>query len=236
MARQRVTLGPLLMSAALLILGAAVIHLSGASQQLPRSIVVAAGLCLVGLVQAAGAVALLSIARRPLVRALALFCAGGVFVWGVAHSAGLPLGTTLWRPEALSIPDFFLPAMEALGALLLARASWARRRPPSHRWLGALAILPALLLAPALAAGGVMDAVNDAWLPASGTLNVAAGETTTVAYCSPGGSPLAMDLTMPAATARRPVPVVVNTRSAGWFTPTVRQPASARCCGRMATS
>ncbi len=216
-ARQRVARGPLLMSAALLILGAAAIHLSGAPQQLPRSIILAAGLCLIGLVQAAGAVALLGIARRPVVRALALFSAGSVFVWGVAHCVGLPLGTTLWRPEALSIPDFFLPIMEAMAALLLVRSGWGRQRRAPRIWLGVLATLPALLLTPALAAAGVMDAVNDAWLPAYATLNVPAGQTSTLTYCSPGGSPLAMDLTMPAATAGRPVPVVVNTRSAGWF-------------------
>ncbi|GAC1320011.1 MAG: alpha/beta hydrolase [Chloroflexota bacterium] len=217
MARQRVARCPQLLSAALLILGAGAIHLSGAPQQLPRSIIVAAGLCLVGWVQAAGAVALLSIARRPLVRALALFCAGSVFIWGVAHSVGLPLGSTLWRPEALSIPDFFLPTMEAAAALLLVRAGWGRQHLTPRLLLRVLATMPAVLLTSALAAAGVIDAVNDAWLPASASLNVPAGQTTTLAYCSPGGSPLAMDLTMPAASIRRPVPMVVNTRSAGWF-------------------
>src|SRR5260370_28913384 len=89
-ARQRVARGPLLMSAALLILGAAAIHLSGAPQQLPRSIILAAGLCLIGLVQAAGAVALLGIARRPVARARPRFCAGSGFVGGGAPRVALP--------------------------------------------------------------------------------------------------------------------------------------------------
>lgn len=214
---ERLARGALLTSASLLLVGAAAIHLSGAPQQLPRSTGVAAGLCLVGLVQVAGAVALLSTASRRVARWLALFSAASVLVWGVAHSVGLPVGTVVWRPEALSIPDLFLPTMESVATLLLARIGWGRRRPATRRWLTALAALPALLLVPTLAAAGAMDAVNDAWLPASGTLNAPAGQTTTVAYCNPGGSPLAMDLTMPVATAARPVPVIVNPRSAGWF-------------------
>src|SRR5260370_23530082 len=145
------------MSAALLILGAAAIHLSGGPQQLPRSIILAAGLCLIGLVQAAGAVALLGIARRPVVRALALFSAGSVFVWGVAHCVGLPLGTTLWRPEALSIPDFFLPIMEAMAALLLVRSGWGRQRRAPRIWLGGAAPPPGCPLAPSPARGGGRD-------------------------------------------------------------------------------
>ncbi len=214
---QRLHRGALLVSAALLILGAAAIHLSGVPQQLPRSALLAAGLGLLGLLQVGAAVALIVATTRPMVRAVALLSAGSALIWGAAHSVGLPLGTTLWRPEALSIPDLFLPTMELLAALLLARAGWGRQGRAPRVWLSTLATFPALLLVPALAAAGAMDSVNDAWLPASAPVSAPLGGTTTLAYCSPNGSPLAMDLTMPAATADRPVPVVVNTRSAGWF-------------------
>lgn len=214
---QRLQRGPLLVSAALLTLGAAVIHLSGAPQQSPRSALLAAGLGLLGLLQLGGAVVLMVAPTRLMVRAVALFSAGTALIWGVAHSVGLPLGTTLWRPEALSIPDLFLPTMELLAALLLARAVWRHQRRVPRVWLSALTTLPALLLVPVLAAAGTMDAVNDAWSPASASVSAPLGRTTTLAYCSPNGSPLAMDLTMPAGPTARPVPVVVNTRSAGWF-------------------
>jgi acetyl esterase/lipase len=55
--------------------------------------------------------------------------------------------------------------------------------------------------------GGV-SAANTAWFPASPTAHVPAGQTRTIEYCSPGGNPLAMDISEPPAQAARPAPIV----------------------------
>ena len=39
-------------------------------------------------------------------------------VWIVAHRLGLPGDNTIWVPETLGFPDFFLPGMDALAAFL----------------------------------------------------------------------------------------------------------------------
>jgi acetyl esterase/lipase len=141
-------------------------------------------------------------------------------IWAIGHSIGLPIGFGLWRPEPLSIPDFILPMFELLATLLLVRTGWGR--PSGARrasWLRVLAAVPAVLMLGVLTAAGVMAGLNNAWFPVASTGPVAAqpGTTTTLAYCSPDGSPLAMDLTLPSYGSGGSVPVAVNTRSAGWF-------------------
>ena len=50
--------------------------------------------------------------------------------WAVAHTDGLPDGLAVWRPETLSMPDLYLPAMEVASA----SASLPSRQAPQERW------------------------------------------------------------------------------------------------------
>jgi len=110
------------------------------------------------------------------------------------------------------LPDsllyFFLPLIGLLIIILLLRIVIPRLRtltPKAGRTT--LILLPALLLTCLLTWTGNVNAINGAWFPSSAIIHAPAGQTT-LAYCSPGGNPLAMDLTEPSAQAARPAPVV----------------------------
>jgi len=172
-ARRPIERGALLWTAAAVTAGAALIHLSGAPQQLPRSTMIAAGLALFGLAQLVAAVVVAAIPTRTVLRAAAVFNATSVGIWLIAHNFGLPLGLSIWRPEGLSIPDLILPIFEALAAALLCSV---RPRRARHTWRRSLALLPAGLLITVMTAAGVRDALNDAWLSPSMLLNAPAGD------------------------------------------------------------
>jgi hypothetical protein len=87
-ARRPIAREGVLCCAALLTAGVAVIHLSGAPQQLPRSTIIATGLALFGLAQLVTAAALVAVPSRTVVRAPALLNAGSAAVWVLAHSFG----------------------------------------------------------------------------------------------------------------------------------------------------
>jgi acetyl esterase/lipase len=111
-----------------------------------------------------------------------------------------------------SLQVIFLPAAGLVTLFLLARLALPRLRAATPRaWLVSLSVVPAMLVAtlvswPAL----TQSAPNAAWFPASPALTVSApaGQLTTLEYCAPGGDPLAMDLSEPAASFARPVPIV----------------------------
>ncbi len=108
-----------------------------------------------------------------------------------------------------SLLDLFLPAVGILVVFVLARIGSTRLRAatPGAGWT-ALKLVPALLLISLLTWASVSTATDRPWFPDSATVSAPAGRTTTLAYCSPGGDPLAMDLTEPAAGAARPAPAV----------------------------
>jgi acetyl esterase/lipase len=140
-------------------------------------------------------------------------------VWAIAHTLGLPISGTVWRPEALSVADLVLPGLEAASCALLTLA--AARHSPLRTNLGvlsALALLSATITTVAFAAIGLLDVVNDAWFPTpSEATQVSAGSRTTSMYCSPDGAPLAMDLVQPGPEAARPAPVILDLPIGGWF-------------------
>ncbi len=157
-------------------------------------------------------------ARRVLLAAAAvdLALAG---LGAVAEVAGLPAGTTVWRPEPLSLPDLFGPSLEVLAGLLL--VAGVLRRPPARAprvSVNGLALVPVSLLAVVLAAAGAAGAADDTWLsPSPAAVSVPPGRTATLTYCAPGGAPLAMDVSEPAAGASRPAPAVLYVHGGGWF-------------------
>ncbi|MGZ3667787.1 MAG: alpha/beta hydrolase fold domain-containing protein [Ktedonobacterales bacterium] len=111
-----------------------------------------------------------------------------------------------------SLQVIFLPAVVLVVLFLLLRLVFPRLRAETpHAGRVSLSVVPALLVVslmswPAL----TLSAPNAAWFPAAepSTLSAPAGQMTTLEYCHPGGDPLAMDLSEPAATFARPVPVV----------------------------
>ena len=113
-------------------------------------------------------------------------------------------------PDSLQL--IFLPAFGLVVLFLLLRLVFPRLRAQTPRaWLVSLSVLPALLITSLLSWPAVSEsAPNATWFPASpaSTVSAPAGQMTTLEYCHPSGDPLAMDLSEPAATFARPVPVV----------------------------
>jgi acetyl esterase/lipase len=221
----RLRRGALLTGGVVLVLGAAAIHLAGAPARLAGSPVLGTGSAAIGALQVALAAAVLIAPTRRSVGVASFASAGAVVLWALGHTVGLPAGLTLWRPEPLSVPDLFLPALELLAAFVFAAAAARAPRPEAPRaWLTALALVPTILLTAIPTLGGVLGAFDDTWLPVGASVAPAAARTTTVTYCSPGGIPLAMDVTEPAARAARPAPVALYVHGGGWFLGD-RQPA-----------
>lgn len=107
-----------------------------------------------------------------------------------------------------SLLDLFLPAVGLIAVVLLLRIIIPRLRVMTPgAWRTGLIMVPALLLISLMTWAGSVNAANGAWFPSSTTIHVTAGQTT-LAYCSPDGSPMAMDLTEPSSQAARPAPVV----------------------------
>ena len=111
-----------------------------------------------------------------------------------------------------SLEFIFLPALGLVILFLLLRMALPRLRAQTPRaWLVSLGVLPVLLISSFLSWSAVtQSAANATWFPVSQSSPVSApaGQTTTLDYCDPGGAPLAMDLSEPAATFARPVPIV----------------------------
>ena len=156
-------------------------------------------------------------APRPVRRLLAWLPT--LVVIGFIVLAGLNFGLTevnlvvlfftAGLPGSLFYP--FLPLAGLMLVFLLVRLPFKgirARTPGAGRTV--LILLPALLLVSLSTWVAGTTAALGAWFPVSEQAILApAGQTTTLAYCSPdGGSPLAMDLTEPAAQAKRPAPVV----------------------------
>jgi acetyl esterase/lipase len=279
--------GAALCWAALLSVGAAGIEIAGALGQPPEPTFLFAALLVCAAIQAAAGLLVLALPARNLLAGAGAVNAAGLCVWVVVHTRGLRIGMTLWRPETLGVPDFYVPAMQLVAGLLCvslwartftgapgARSLLARFAPLLIAVIGVLGVavsyirnpgatvvafvnfvmiaglpaslvvvlvieaglavalvrmagprnirkmltpLPALLVAVPLTWAGAGSAATRAWLPDSPLVAPAAGQTASVAYCSPGGSPLAMDLSMPTANARQPAPALVYVHGGAGF-------------------
>lgn len=111
-----------------------------------------------------------------------------------------------------SLQYLFLPAVGLLAVFLLLRLVIPRLRTRTKgAWRTALILLPALLVSSLLTWGGGVSASDTAWLSMSAPVSIPAGQMATLEYCqsSSNGTPLAMDLSEPAAQAHRPAPMVI---------------------------
>lgn len=120
-------------------------------------------------------------------------------------------------PESLF--SLFLPAVGVLALVLLLWALVPRLRatlPTTSKT--ALVLVPALLVVSLLLWEGGSTAAIRGWFPVTSTaITAPAGQTTTLTYCSPGGNPLAMDLSEPSTKALRPAPVVFYVHGGAGF-------------------
>jgi acetyl esterase/lipase len=116
-------------------------------------------------------------------------------------------------PGALNgVVSIFLPLAGALLAFLLLRLLLRPLRSSTPRATRVvLILLPALLLLTMTTWGGGVSALDTAWLASSTTVDVPAGGSATINYCQTlnGATPLAMDISEPAAGKARPAPALI---------------------------
>lgn len=147
--------------AAMLILGAAAIHLSAAPGHLQEYVPFGALFIAVGIAQAfLGLAAWLRPSRRVFVAAvlIALAC---LVVWTVSRTAGLPIGPTPGKPEPAGFPDLVTTLFEVTSVpLLLILIVRGPRQAPDRRrgWLGAM--VPLAVVLTLLTFLGVMTGLN----------------------------------------------------------------------------
>ncbi len=184
----RLKRGALLYWAALFTLSAAIIHAIGVLEQPPQSGLLVALISGFAVIQLAIALAVVALPARRLLIATAVVEGAAVLLWIVAHTSGLPIGLTIWRPEMLAVTDLYLPAMEGLSAfffLCLFGRTWTTA---PRTWRIVLRMLPFLLLLGILIwaathfgmaeiivvifvlAAGLPDSLQDLFLPAVGLL------------------------------------------------------------------
>ncbi len=113
-----------------------------------------------------------------------------------------------------SFEFIFLPILGLIVLFLLLRLLLPRLRARTPgAWPVSLGLLPVLLITSLLSwNAATQSAPSVTWFPATqaSTVSAPAGKMTTLEYCAPGGDPLAMDLSEPAATFARPVPIVFH--------------------------
>jgi len=208
--------GPLLTLAALLLLGAAAIHLAVAPGHLEDYQPFGLFFLGAGTVQALLALGLLIFPAHRLVVGAAAAAVAVVTLWAISRTIGLPFGPAPWQPLSVGLSDRLCTAMEIASALLLV-AILRRPRPGRGRWwLTALAFPPSALPVVALTIVGVMGQTDDvrwSWAP----VHAAAGRMTSMTYCTPGGVALPMDVYEPLARATRPAPAVLYVHGGGWI-------------------
>src|SRR6266567_6823689 len=182
--------GALLLWTVLFTMSAAIIHLIGVLKQPPQSGLLVVLLFGFTIIQIVTAVSVVVFPARRLLLAAAVVEGAGLLVWIVAHTTGLPDGFTIWHPETLNLPDFYLPALEGVSAfffLCLAARTWSIA---SRAWRITVAALPYLLLLGLLIwvalnpntaqlfivifilDGGLPTSLQDFYLPAIGLLGL----------------------------------------------------------------
>ncbi|MGI9149056.1 MAG: multicopper oxidase family protein [Chloroflexota bacterium] len=180
-------------SAALLTLGAALIHLASAPAHLGEFLPF--GLFFLG-VGSAQIIFAIQLVVRP-TRRMALGLAAGslalVGVWAVSRSVGLPIGPTPGVPESIGLTDVICNAIEVIAVLLLLALAMRPPRLSARRlWLVGLGSLPSAVLTTALTAAAVSATLNGMPDAVNAAPAVAGMQTTSVTTLveAPGSQPL----------------------------------------------
>ncbi|HET6706612.1 alpha/beta hydrolase [Amycolatopsis sp.] len=155
---------------------------------------------LVAAIGFAAAVIALGWPTRKTTRAGALTAAAGLALWVASRPLGLLTRLDPWQPAdtVVGFTDYVAAGLQCLAVLgfLVVRRRRAHPWPSAPRRVAAWIVLfPVLLLVIAAGAAGTVAAGDGIGSPAASTLL----DESTVEYCRPGGIPLAMDLTRPAA-------------------------------------
>lgn len=212
----RVRRGLRLTLAALLILGAAAIHLAVAPGHLEDYRPFGFFFLGAGAIQLLLALGLLLVPARRLLLGATAANVGVAALWTLSRTMGLPIGPVTWQPLAVGLSDLLCTAMELAAALLLVSVlRWphpGRRR----RWLMALEMPLAVLLVLAPTIVGVMGQTDDVRWPATVT-SAPAGRMSSYTYCTPGGVALPMDVYEPPTGATRPAAAVLYVHGGGWI-------------------
>ena len=145
-------------SAALLTLGAAAIHIAVAPEHFFVYVPYAVFFVCIGVAQVALAAALLIAPSRRLYTFALAGTLAVIGIWLLSRSAGLPIGPTPWRPEAITATDLAATLMEAIACILFV-LRLRRLSPRRGRVRVALRTTPAVLFAPLLAFVGVGGAM-----------------------------------------------------------------------------
>lgn len=220
-AAPRIGRGPLLITAAVAAVGSTAIYLAPLPAELRESVPFGIVFALLGFAQLATVGAALA---RPGARALLLAAgvAGAVVAFRAFGGAGAP---DPWQPmdSVIGGTDVLCAGLACLAAVLLGALALRGPRPArSTRWrvLGGLAATPLAVVVVVATAVGLLaasDGFAGGGFP-SGTVapdRLAAGQRGTVEYCRPNGIPLAMDVYLPPAGARRPAPVALYVHGGG---------------------
>jgi len=166
--RRRTLAGVRAYSAALLTLGAALIHLSVAPEHLREYLPFGVFFLAVGCAQIVVAVELFARPTRRLAMALAAFSIGLVALWFVSRSIGLPVGPNAGTPEQTGLTDVICNLLEIVASALLVSLVVLPTRSALRRlWLVGLGSAPSALasagmtfLAVSATLNGTPEAVN----------------------------------------------------------------------------
>lgn len=216
--------GPLLLSAAAFSLGGAAVYLAVLPAHLQANPVDGIFFGAAGIAQVLLGVRLLTRPIRRLLVAAAAVSLAVVAVWALARTTGLP-GPNPWQPldTAIGFTDVLCAILEGIAVVLLgwAAARWPYGPRVRRPVLVVLACALPLLLAVLLTVAGVAFATDGftSVTLAHGPVpaGLPAGRVTTVTYCSPRHTKLAMDLYAPPAGAARPSPVALYVHGGGFI-------------------
>jgi FtsP/CotA-like multicopper oxidase with cupredoxin domain len=143
--------GVRLYSAALLTVGAALIHLAVAPEHLREWLPFGVFFLIIGSLQIILAVNLVARPERKVAATIAVLNVGLLSLWYLSRTVGLPIGPTPGQPEDVGLTDTLCVIMEVLGTLpLVALVIWPARRQRRRIWLVLPGSVPAAVMSTAM--------------------------------------------------------------------------------------
>src|SRR5438132_857350 len=150
---RRVSVGTFLaFAAAVLTVGAGVIHFAFAPDHIAEYLPFGIAFYAMGVAQVAGGLAVAIFRRsRPLFLAVVVGSLGICALWLVTRTVGLPIGAELWHPEKVGVADtvcvaFQLATAGLLGSILPRRGAFSRLWESHLGWRTAAVALTALAI------------------------------------------------------------------------------------------
>jgi hypothetical protein len=149
-------------SAALLSIGAGLIHLTVAPEHLREWAPFGIFFLAVGSCQIILAAELIARPARKLEAIILAFNAFLIALWYVSRTSGLPIGPTAGQPEAVALTDVAAKALEILSsAILLSLYVWPDHRRARRAWVIGSSTLPSAVATVALTVAAIAATLND---------------------------------------------------------------------------